>query len=197
MSVYAKYLKRPLDFILALTLILLLGWLILLCWLIAALETRSNGFYIQKRVGQFGKVFYMAKIKTLYNSGQPRLSITSLYKEQITRSGKVFRRFKLDELPQLFHVLTGTMSFVGPRPDVPGYADKLVGEQAKILQLKPGITGPASLKYRNEEALLEAATNPQQYNDQVIWPDKVQINLQYYYECSFKADLYYMIRTVI
>ena len=89
------------------------------------------------------------------------------------------RKYKLDELPELWNVLIGDMSLVGPRPDVPGYADKLEGENRRMLLLKPGITGPASLKYRNEEEILAEQENPQKYNDAVLFPDKVQINIEY------------------
>jgi lipopolysaccharide/colanic/teichoic acid biosynthesis glycosyltransferase len=110
--------------------------------------------------------------------------------------GKFLRRFKLDELPQLWNVFMGKMSFVGPRPDVPGYADKLEEEARKILELRPGITGPATLYFRNEEELLAKAENPKEFNDRVIWPKKVQLNLCYYYHWSFWRDIGYIIVTV-
>jgi len=106
-----------------------------------------------------------------------------------TPFGVFMRKFKLDELPQLYNVLRGQMSFVGPRPDVPGYYDKLTGNATVLLQLKPGITGPASIKYANEEALLATVPNPLEYNDAVIFPDKVKINLAYYYNRSLWLDI--------
>ncbi|MDP5134947.1 sugar transferase [Rheinheimera baltica] len=184
------------DIVFSLTILTLFGWLILLCWLIAAVETRSNGFFKQSRIGQYGKPFNMLKIKTMHNTFTNRSSITAVCASDVTRSGIIFRRYKLDELPQFWHVLTGKMSIVGPRPDVVGYADKLTGDAANILKLKPGITGPASIKYRNEDMLLVQSINPQHLNDNIIWPDKVSINLEYYRNCSFKNDLYYMVRTV-
>ncbi|MCK4713179.1 MAG: sugar transferase, partial [Marinosulfonomonas sp.] len=114
----------------------------------------------------------------------------------ITRWGAFFRRWKLDELPQLWNVLKGDMSFVGPRPDVPGYLDQLSGEGKILLELRPGITGPASLKYRDEETILAQVDDPKAYNDEVIWPDKVAINIDYYRNWSLKADLIYILKTL-
>ena len=107
------------------------------------------------------------------------------------------RRYKLDELPELWDVLIGNMSFVGPRPDVPGYADKLQGDDRIILSLRPGITGPATLKYRNEEELLAQVENPQQYNDEVMYPDKVRINRYYAEHYSFAIDIRMIFCTVL
>ena len=110
--------------------------------------------------------------------------------------GATLRKYKLDELPELWNVLKGDMSLVGPRPDVPGYADILKGESAKILELRPGITGPSSLKYRDEEELLSRVDNPQQYNDEVIYPDKVRINIKYLHNQSLWLDLKIIFCTV-
>lgn len=115
---------------------------------------------------------------------------------RITKSGTWMRRYKIDELPQLFNVLLGSMSFVGPRPDVPGFADKLKGEDRMILEIRPGITGPASLKYRNEEELLAKQKDPERYNREIIWPDKVSINKRYMQEWSLKKDIEYILRTI-
>lgn len=116
---------------------------------------------------------------------------------RITPVGEFLRRWKLDEIPQLWNVLLGEMSFVGPRPDVQGYADKLKGDDRKILELRPGITGPATLKYRNEEEILAQQKDPDRYNDEVIFPDKVNINKQYLKEISFVKDIKYIIQTII
>ena len=131
------------------------------------------------------------------NSGQPETTITASGDPRITRVGGLLRKSKLDELPQLFNILLGHMSFVGPRPDVPGYADRLEGEDRVILTVRPGITGPATLKYRNEEDLLASCDDPEKYNDQVIYPDKVRINRMYVLEYSFSKDVGYLLQTLI
>lgn len=150
----------------------------------------------QTRVGQNGKLFTMFKFRTMQqkHSGS---SVSVAGESRITPLGAVLRKYKIDELPELWNVLRGDMSFVGPRPDVPGYADKLQGEDREILKLKPGITGPASLKYRNEEEILAAVDNPQEYNDQIIYPDKVRINRHYLQHYSFWKDIQIIFCTVL
>ncbi len=138
----------------------------------------SFGLFFQMRVGQYGKPFVIYKLKTIHPTTN-----------RISKMGLFFRTYKLDEFPQLLNVLKGDMSFVGPRPDLPGYYDKLKGEERKILQLKPGITSPASLKYFNEEKLLQQQSDPDRYNDCVIFPDKVRMNLNYFNSNSFYGDL--------
>lgn len=150
----------------------------------------------QKRVGKDGKLFTMVKFRSM-TVGHGGSSVSVAGENRITPLGAVLRKYKLDELPELWNVLIGDMSFVGPRPDVPGYADRLVGEDRVILKLRPGITGPASLKYRNEEEILAKVKDPQAYNDEVIFPDKVQINMEYYYNWSFWKDLKYIIQTIL
>ena len=150
----------------------------------------------QKRVGRNGKLFTMVKFRsmTVSHSGS---SVSVAGESRITPLGAKLRQYKLDELPELWNVLTGDMSFVGPRPDVPGYADKLEGNDRRILQLRPGITGPASLKYRHEEELLAQVDNPQEYNDTVIYPDKIRINLYYLDHYSFVKDIQMIVCTVL
>lgn len=150
----------------------------------------------QKRVGQHGRLFTMYKFRsmTVAHSGS---SVSVKGENRITPLGAILRKYKLDELPELWNVLIGDMSLVGPRPDVPGYADKLEGEDRRILLLKPGITGPASLKYRNEEELLAEQEDPQKYNDEVLFPDKVRINIEYLDNWSFWNDVKIIINTVL
>lgn len=152
-------------------------------------------FFRQKRVGQYGKLFTMVKFRTM-SVGHNGTSVSVAGEARITPLGAFLRKYKLDELPELWNVLKGDMSFVGPRPDVPGYADKLEGEDRGILLLKPGITGPATLKYRNEEELLAQQPNPQKYNDEVIFPDKVRINLEYLRNNSLTGDIAIILKTV-
>ena len=150
----------------------------------------------QKRVGQYGRLFTMYKFRsmTVSHSGS---SVSEKGESRITPLGVKLRKYKLDELPELWNVLIGDMSFVGPRPDVPGYADKLEGDDRRMLLLKPGITGPASLKYRNEEELLAEQENPQKYNDEVLFPDKVRINIDYMDHWSFGKDVKIIVYTVL
>lgn len=149
----------------------------------------------QKRVGQNGKLFTMYKFRSM-TVGHGGSSVSVAGESRITPLGAKLRKYKLDELPELWNVLIGDMSFVGPRPDVPGYADKLEGEARAILKLKPGITSPASLKYRNEEEILAQQPDPIKYNDEVIYPDKVRINLEYLRHWSFWLDIKVILCTV-
>ncbi|MDX1823158.1 MAG: sugar transferase [Thiohalomonadales bacterium] len=171
-------------------------WLILVAWIAATIDTRSNGFFIQKRVGRNGKVFRVVKIKTMRPIASLDTTVTRSGDPRITALGAFFRRTKIDELPQLWNVLLGDMSFVGPRPDVPGFADQLQGEERAMLSIRPGITGPATLKYRNEEELLAEQEDPEAYNRDVIWPDKVRINLEYIRNWSLGRDIQYILETV-
>lgn len=195
MSRIDQVLKRIFDILFAVVGMVIFWPVIILCWLIAALETRSNGFFIHKRVGRYGEIISVYKIKTMYVSKDARSSIASRNTASITRSGAFFRKYKLDELPQLFNVIAGSMSFVGPRPDVPSYADQLEGSDRIILQVRPGITGPASLKYKDEEVLLSKAADPVWYNDKIIWPDKIRINKEYIINYSLWDDVKYIMQT--
>lgn len=150
----------------------------------------------QKRVGRNGKLFTMYKFRSM-TVGHGGSSVSVVGESRITPLGAKLRHYKLDELPELWNVLKGDMSFVGPRPDVPGYADQLKGRDREVLRLRPGITGPASLKYRDEEDLLAKRPDPQTYNDEVIFPDKVRINLYYLHHYSFIKDIEMIICTVL
>lgn len=151
--------------------------------------------FTQRRVGRGGRLFTMYKFRSM-TSSHDGSSVSVAGQSRITPLGAKLRRYKLDELPELWNVLIGDMSFVGPRPDVPGYADRLQGEARKVLELRPGITGPASLKYADEEELLARVEDPVRYNDEVIFPDKVRINLEYYYHHSFVGDIKLIFRTI-
>lgn len=150
----------------------------------------------QKRVGRNGKLFTMYKFRSMTVNHEGS-SVSVAGESRITPLGAKLRHYKLDELPELWNVLIGDMSFVGPRPDVPGYADLLQGADREVLKLRPGITGPASLKYRDEEDLLAKQSNPQRYNDEVIFPDKVRINLYYLHHYSFIKDIEMIFCTVL
>jgi lipopolysaccharide/colanic/teichoic acid biosynthesis glycosyltransferase len=149
----------------------------------------------QKRVGLHGRLFVLYKFRTMtVNDYVSSISVAG--ESRITPFGAFLRKYKLDELPELWNVLKGDMSFVGPRPDVPGYADRLTGENRKILLLRPGITGPATLKYANEEKILSAVPDPVRYNNEIIFPDKVKINLDYLDHYSFLLDLKIFLKTI-
>ena len=191
-----NFTKRGFDIVVSFLGLTFSWWLIFIAWVIATFETKSNGFFIQKRVGKDGKIFNVIKIKTMKKVEGVDTTVTSSNDVRITKSGKFFRDKKIDELPQLINVLIGDMSFVGPRPDVPGYADKLEGDDRIVLSIRPGITGPASLKYKNEEEILASQNDPKWYNDKIIWPDKVRINKEYIKNWSLKTDIEYIIKTV-
>ena len=158
---------------------------------------KGNFFFKQERIGQYGKPFKIYKIRTMKSdSDENDVFVTTANDDRILPFGKFLRKTKLDEIVELVNVLKGEMSLVGPRPDVAGYADKLIGEDRKILELRPGITGPASLKYINEEELLAKVDDPKKYNDEIIYPDKVKINLEYYYNRTFWEDIKIIFKTI-
>ena len=181
--------KRLFDVFFSLALLLIFFWVIIIVWIIAVIDTHSNGVFVQERIGRYGAKFKIYKIRTIRNSTPSDLT-------SISKIGKFFRKSKLDELPQLFNILKGDMSVVGPRPDISGYHDMLEGEERKILELKPGLTSLASIKYVNEEDLLAKQKEPSQYNNQVIFPDKVKMNLDYYYQRSFFWDIKIIWKTI-
>lgn len=188
--------KYIFDRIMAFIGLIVLSPILLITWFLIHIKMPDGpAIFQQKRVGKNGKLFTMYKFRTMsaHHGGS---SVSVAGESRITPLGAKLRKYKIDELPELWNVLIGDMSFVGPRPDVPGYADQLQGEEREILQLRPGITGPASLKYRNEEELLAGQTNPQEYNDKVIYPDKVRINLYYLRHFSFAMDIKMIVATV-
>jgi lipopolysaccharide/colanic/teichoic acid biosynthesis glycosyltransferase len=190
------FIKRTFDISGSFTGLLLTWWLILLAWILASLDTRSNGFFTQERVGREGMIFKVIKIRTMRPINGIKTNVTVENDPRITSLGKFWRKTKIDELPQLINVLKGDMSFVGPRPDVSGFADILEDEDRIILNVRPGITGPATLKYRDEENLLAKFNDPEKYNREVVWPDKVNLNREYVENWSFWQDLVYIWRTL-
>ena len=196
LSVKQKLIKRLLDITLAIIGVVLSFPVLGLLLIIAAFNTHSSGLLAQIRIGKDGKPFLLYKLKTMRDDNEASTFITSATDKRITHFGRFLRKTKLDELPQLWNVLIGKMSFVGPRPDVPGYADQLQGEDRIILTIRPGITGPASLAFKDEEELLAKQENPQQYNDEVIWPEKVRINKEYIKNYSLLTDIKIIWKTV-
>ena len=197
---------------------LLLLWPVLLVVAILAKVKMPGGpaFFVQKRVGRGGKLFKCHKFRTMTmnhpSTGSGGWSTVSVAGDsRITPLGAKLRHYKLDELPGLWDVFIGNMSFVGPRPDVPGYADQLEGDDRDVLKLRPGITGPATLKYRLEDEMIadyvaqkqkegdtrDAQTIAEEYNDTVIYPDKVRLNCYYYRHYSFLKDIQMILCTVL
>ena len=185
-------LKRAFDLTLSTLLLPILMVPIVLLVILSTLETKAFGIFVQQRVGQFGRPFQIYKIRTLNNEAHH----LGYLEKAANPMGRLIRRYKLDELPQLFNVILGQMSFVGPRPDLFGFADLLKGEDRIILKVKPGITGPATLKYRHEERLLSQQKDPETYNRLVIWKDKVEINKHYVQNWSFSLDLKLIVKSL-
>ena len=188
-------LKRTFDILLSVFAIFLLFPFFLLVSFLIEIDSGFPIFFLQKRIGRGAKEFNIIKFRTMKTNNE-NITITVSDDIRITRIGKYLRKTKIDELPEILNVLFGQMSFVGPRPDVKGYADKLKGANRKILALRPGITGPASLKYYNEEYILSQKSNPKKYNDEVIFPDKVKINMHYFHNRSFFLDLKIIFATI-
>lgn len=204
-------LKRLFDIVASFFGLLFLWPLLLVVAILVKVKMPGGpAFFVQKRVGKGGKLFNCHKFRTMtvkHNGSTVSVAGDS----RITPFGAVLRHYKLDELPGLWDVLIGNMSFVGPRPDVPGYADKLTGDDRDVLKLRPGITGPATLKYRLEDEMIsdyvakcqaEGDKRPMQeiateYNDKVIYPDKVRINCYYYRNYSFWKDIEMIFATIL
>ena len=213
-------LKLIFDKVVSLVGLIVLSPVLLIAALLIKWKMPGPILFCQQRVGRYGRIFTVYKFRTMTVKAEASVasrnseatSIASQEQSRITPLGEKLRRYKLDELPELWNVLKGDMSFVGPRPDVPGYADQLQGEDREVLLLRPGITGPASLKYRNEEDILEAVdealqkgrsglpmgiTTVQEYNDNVIYPDKVRLNRYYLHHYSFIKDIKMIVCTVL
>ena len=196
MSFFRGFIKSVFDYV---TVIFFIPfWVplfIVLAVIIKVCEPAYPVFFLQTRIGRNGIPFKMIKFRSMIPNRSSN-TITSKNDKRITRLGSFLRKWKLDELPELLNILNGKMSLVGPRPDVPGYADNLKGEDRLVLKLRPGITGPASLKYSNEEELLARMENPKWYNDNVIFPDKIKINLNYYHNHNLWLDITLIFQTI-
>jgi len=196
LKIKQKIVKRLFDIVFSILGVLLLSGMMILLIILATINTKSFGLFFQKRVGYQGKIFLIYKIRTMKPNKNILTTITTSQDKRLTVLGKFLRKYKLDELPQLINVLVGDMSFVGPRPDIKGFSDTLVGDDAIILTIKPGITGQASLYFRNEEELLARKENPTEYNRNVIWPKKIAINKEYIKNYTFTKDLQILYKTV-
>ena len=197
LSLNQRVAKRCVDIVFSATGLILIGWVILFAIVFTKLNTNAPGVFIQTRIGRWGKPFMVFKIGTMKKTESGGSTVTTGADPRITRTGRFFRKTKIDELPQLVNVLLGQMSLVGPRPDVPGFADILQGDDRLVLSIRPGITGPASLYFKKEEELLATVDNPEKYNKEVLFPKKVLINLEYIRNYSVFMDLRYILGTVI
>lgn len=190
-----ELIKRSFDIIASFLGLILLSHVLLLVAALITIFTPGPVFFCQKRTGKYGKPFILYKFRTMIvNHGGNSISVKG--ENRITKLGAKLRKYKLDELPELWNVLKGDMSIVGPRPDIPEYTIKLIGEELEILELRPGITSPASIKYANEEELVASAPDPKKYYNNVIWPDKIRLNLEYSRNHSFLGDIMIIINTV-
>lgn len=188
--------KRLFDFTASLFGLIIVFPLFIAIALLIKISSKGPIFFRQERIGKNGAIFTLVKFRSMKTIQQSATTVSVKGDVRITPAGVFLRRFKLDELPELWNVLVGEMSLVGPRPDVPGFADLLEGNDRLVLKLRPGITGPASLKYANEEDILAKVTHPEQYNKEVIFPDKVRINLDYYYRQNIWLDLKIIFATI-
>lgn len=195
-SPFQRLVKRAMDLVLAGVGLVLFGWVIVAAVVVATLDTREIGLFRQKRAGRHGRPFDVLKIRTMRSDPTLTTTVTASTDVRITRIGRFFRRTKIDELPQLINVLFGQMSLVGPRPDVPEYAERLRGADRLILDVRPGLTGPATIVFRREEELLSRQPDPERYNKEVIYPRKVRLNRAYVLDYSLRRDLAYICRTL-
>jgi lipopolysaccharide/colanic/teichoic acid biosynthesis glycosyltransferase len=189
-----RALKRSFDLAIALPALVIFTPAIVVAAVAARVDTGQSGLFAQTRVGAHGRLITVYKIRTMRGVGAS--TVTTDLDARVTRLGSWLRAFKIDELPQLINVVRGDMSVVGPRPDVPGFADLLLGDDRLVLAVRPGITGPASLRFRYESALLASVGDPETYNRDVIYPAKVKINMQYVREYSLRSDIRYVVQTL-
>lgn len=193
-----QIIKRIFDFLLSLIGIIILSPILIIVSIAIKLDSRGNILFLQKRVGRYGKEFYIYKFRTMVTDAEKLgKQITVGNDNRITKVGAFLRKYKIDELPQLFNVLKGDMSLVGPRPEVPRYVKLYNDEQRKVLNVRPGITDMASLRYKDENEILGKVDNPEEYYINVIMKDKLELNLEYIEKSNIFFDLYLIIKTVI
>ena len=188
--------KRLFDIIFSILGLIILLPVFIIVSILIKVDSSGPIFFLQERVGLYGKYFKIIKFRSMKVNHNDSLTVTLKNDKRITRIGRKLRKYKIDEIPELMNVLIGDMSFVGPRPDVPGFADLLKGNDRKILKLRPGITSLASIKYSNEEQLLLEQEDPIAYNNDVIFPDKVKMNLNYYENNNIWIDIKIIFATV-
>ena len=188
--------KRLFDIIFSFVGIVFLFPVFIIVSILIKIDSSGPVFFLQERVGLNGNFFKIIKFRSMKTNHNNSLTVTLENDKRITRIGKKIRKYKIDEIPELINVFIGDMSLVGPRPDVPGYADLLKGESRNILKLRPGITSRASIKYANEEMILLNEDDPIAYNNNIIFPDKVKLNLNYYYNNNIWIDIKIIFATI-
>jgi len=193
---YQKCGKRVFDCIAAALGLLLLAPLLLLIALLVKITSRGPVLYLQDRVGRSGQIFRILKFRSMFEDADKRgVAITSSIDPRVTSIGRTLRYLKLDELPQLWNVLKGEMSLVGPRPEVPRYVESYSPAQRRVLTVRPGITDPASIAYRREQELLAAQPDPDRYYREIVLPDKLNMSLEYLDRMSFSYDVLLVLHT--
>lgn len=187
--------KRTFDILASFFGLIILSPLLLVAGLLVRFSSEGPVLFRQERTGRHGIPFTIYKFRTMFvEHGGGSVSVKG--EKRITPIGAVLRKFKIDEFPELWNILIGDMSFVGPRPDMPEYAARLQGKQREILAIRPGLTSPASIKYAREEELLSLVPDPQKHFDEVIWPDKMRMNLEYIKRRTFIGDIVLILKTV-
>ncbi len=187
--------KRTFDILASFFGLIILSPLLLVAGLLVRFSSEGPVLFRQERTGRHGIPFTIYKFRTMFvDHGGSSVSVKG--EKRITPIGTVLRKFKIDEFPELWNILIGDMSFVGPRPDMPEYAARLQGKQREILTVRPGLTSPASIKYAREEELLSLVPDPQNHFDEVIWPDKMRMNLEYIKRRTFIGDIVLIFKTV-
>lgn len=198
MNKFNQIVKRIFDFLVSLIGIIILSPIFVIVSIAIKLDSRGEVLFLQKRVGRYGKEFNIYKFRTMVIDAEKiGKQITVGKDSRITRVGAFLRKFKIDELPQLFNVLKGDMSLVGPRPEVPKYVALYNEEQRHVLDVRPGITDMASLRYKDENDILGKVDNPEEYYINIIMRDKLNLNLEYIEKSNLFFDIYLIIKTII
>lgn len=198
MSKVNSAIKRIFDFVASLIGIIIISPILTIVAICIKLDSKGKVLFLQKRVGKKGKPFNIYKFRTMVSDAEKLGKQITIGKDsRITRVGAFLRKYKIDELPQLFNVLKGDMSLVGPRPEVPKYVDLYTEEERKVLEVRPGITDLASLRYSDENEILGKVENPEEYYINVIMKDKLKLNLEYIEKSNIIFDIYLIIKTII
>ena len=193
-----QIIKRIFDFLVSLVGIIILLPVFIIVSIAIKIDSKGNILFLQKRVGRYGKEFNIYKFRTMVTDAEKLgKQITVGNDNRITKVGAFLRKTKIDELPQLFNVLKGDMSLVGPRPEVPKYVSLYTEEQRKVLDIRPGITDMASLRYRDENEILGKVDNPEEYYINIIMKDKLSLNLEYIQKSNVFFDIFLIVKTII